>query len=403
MGHHTWNLGVTEVLGPRSLCHNDRVSGVTRRVWLRQSLALAAAVTARRALTAQQSGERFLGTLPLSRPNAAPLNRRLASGLDARLFTDLSTLTPDALITPNDRFYIRTSCPDAARIVEAWTIQVNGLLRRPSEIAADALRRRAEQMGTSLLECSGNSDPDNFGLMSAATWQGVRLRTLFQSLELTPKATHVRISGMDHDRSAMGTSEPGASWIFALADLGDAFLATGMNDRPLSLDHGAPVRLIVPGWYGCVAIKWVNAIEFVDDRVPPTAQMVEFAARTHQRGVPPLASAFAPATIDHCAMPVRIERWASTGRSVYRVVGVQWGGDTPSNALAIRFGRDRPFVPVTDCPRPASTRSWSLWTHEWRPEAPGRYEISLRFTDDAIRTRRLDMDFYRRAVTIPTD
>jgi DMSO/TMAO reductase YedYZ molybdopterin-dependent catalytic subunit len=375
----------------------------TRREFFSRSLALAAIVAARRVSAAQRSaGEQFLGTVPLSGPKATPLNRLLLTGLDARLFTDLSGLTPDLLITPNDRFYVRTAGPDAARIVSAWKIQIGGLVRRPSDIAADDLRRRAEDLGTCLLECSGNSDPDNFGLISAANWRGVRLSSVFRSVERLPEATHVRISGLDHDRSPSGTSVPGASWIFALDELAEAFLATGMNGQTLSLDHGAPIRLVVPGWYGCVAIKWVNAIEFVGDRVPPTAQMVEFAARTHQRGVPALARDFVPATVDHAALPVRIEHWSLSGRPVYRVVGIQWGGDTPSNALEIRFHPDSPFVRVSDCPLPKSTRTWSLWTHEWMPEAPGRYEISLRFSDDAIRTRRLDMDFYRRAVTIPS-
>src|SRR4029453_17551387 len=125
----------------------------------------------------------------------------------------------------------------------------------------------------------------------------------------------------------------GGSWIFALDELREAFLATGMNGVPLPADHGAPVRLVVPGWYGCVCIKWVNAIEFVDDRVPPTGQMIEFAARTHQRGVPSRAIDFHAAAIDQAAFPVRVEHWSTGSRSAYRVIGILWGGEKPSNAL----------------------------------------------------------------------
>ena len=66
-----------------------------------------------------------------------------------------------------------------------------------------------------------------------------------------------------------------------------AFLATGMNGAPLGPDHGFPLRLVVPGWYGCTAIKWVNEIALLDDTAPATDQMREYAGRTHQDPVGP--------------------------------------------------------------------------------------------------------------------
>src|SRR5262249_23935012 len=160
-----------------------------------------------------------------------------------------------------------------------------------------------------------------------------------------------------------------------------AFLATGMNGTPLPRDHGAPVRLIVPGWYGCACINWVNRIEIVDDTAPATSQMREFAGRTHQDGTPLLAREFAPAVIDLAAMPVRVEKWVIDGRLLYRVVGIMWGGSKPSNALEIRFRADEAFVPVGHCPKPENTRTWSVWWHLWRPPSPRTYDIVLRVND----------------------
>jgi DMSO/TMAO reductase YedYZ molybdopterin-dependent catalytic subunit len=193
---------------------------------------------------------------------------------------------------------------------------------------------------------------------------------------------------------------PGASWIFDFEQLREAFLVTEMNGQPLPRDHGAPVRLIVPGWYGCTCIKWVNQITVVDHMAPATPHMREFAGRTHQRPDAMLARDFLPATMDHAAIPIRIEKWEEEGRLFYRVVGILWGGSQPTNALGIRLGSDQPLVPVDDCPLPRSTRTWSLWTHRWTPKAPGRYDITLRLLDPAIRTRRLDASFYRRSVDI---
>ena len=99
-----------------------------------------------------------------------------------------------------------------------------------------------------------------------------------------------------------------------------------MNDGDLPPEHGAPVRLIVPNWYGCSCIKWVSRIDLVGDEEPATSQMREFAARTHQRGMPALARDYEPAVIDLAALPVRVERWRVDDRLVYRVVGIRWGG-----------------------------------------------------------------------------
>jgi DMSO/TMAO reductase YedYZ molybdopterin-dependent catalytic subunit len=208
------------------------------------------------------------------------------------------------------------------------------------------------------------------------------------------------------------TSAPGASWIFTRDELQRALLAVRMNGAPLTRDHGFPVRLVVPGWYGCTCIKWVDRIDLVPGEAPPTIQMREFAARTHQpfdsqeiasslrAGTPLRARDFIPAIVDTAAMPVRVEKWLIGGRLAYRITGIVWGGSTPTNALSIRFKSNQPWVPVDDCPMPASTLTWSLWSHVWRPEAPGRYQIVLRVNDPSIRTRRLDIFFYVREIQI---
>jgi len=95
-----------------------------------------------------------------------------------------------------------------------------------------------------------------------------------------------------------------------------------------------------------------------------------------------------------------VEQWTTPTGTVYRVIGVVWGGEKPTNALTIRFKNNEPFVPVSDCPMPSSTTTWSLWSHEWRPREPGRYRIVLRPRDPAVKARRLDMFFYARDLEI---
>jgi len=372
----------------------------SRRRFLGSMLATLGAAAARLPVMAFGPDDVFVGTVPLegTRPGA-PLGRLLGTGLDARLFTDLSTLAPDASIVPNDRFYIRTSAP--AGLPAPWSLTAGGLVRARRRFTFDDLARLSAAQGVHLMECAGNSDPSNFGLMSAANWDGVPVAQAIDRLQPASRAWRVRVSGRDPDAPS-ATSIPGASWIFARSDLErtGAFFAIAMNGAPLSADHGSPVRLVVPGWYGCCAIKWVDALDLVPDDTATTDQMREFATRTHHTVAPDLAREYEPPAIDHAAMPIRVEKWSAGGRLFYRVIGIQWGGDRPTRALAIRFRSSEPFVPVEQCALPPSTATWSFWSHTWRPTEPRRYEIVLKVTDPSIRTRRLDLYFYTRAVMI---
>lgn len=337
---------------------------------------------------------------------APVLGTVLGVGLDARQFVDLSGLQPEGLITPREKFFVRTAASAATTQAGAWTLGLGGRVRRAVEVRVDALDAEVRATGTHLMECSGNADPANFGLISTARWHGVPLLAVIDRVQPLAGAWRVRVTGLDDEVTPSRSSVPGASWIFSRDDLArtGAFLATRMNDAPLAPDHGFPVRLVVPGWYGCACIKWVSRIDLVPDDEPATGHMQEFAARTHQDGVPRLAREFEPPAIDLAAMPIRVEQWRAAARPVYRVVGVRWGGAAGPAALTIRFKSSQPFVPVDRCdaPPPADggSTSWSLWSHLWHPDAPGRYQIVLGTTDPAIRTRRLDLRYYTRDVQI---
>ena len=355
------------------------------------------------------NGGRLVRRVPLGRLDGRPVppfHQLLGSGLDARQFTDLSTLAPDRLVTPTGEFYIRTATPASLPPAGSWRIELGGLARAAASLPLERLHAEARPMGVHLLECSGNADPANFGLLSAASWQGVPIGWALDRLQPAARDVRIKITGLD-DVGQSRTSVPGAAWVFTRDELEarSAFLATAMNDAPLTPDHGAPVRLVVPNYYGCSAIKWVTRIDAVPDDEPSTTQMREFSARTHQDGVPPLARAFEPPAIDLAATPVRIEEWAvpdgrGGDRRVYRVVGIRWGGTSPKAPLTIRFNHREPFVPVDDCPDAASTTTWSLWSHLWSPPGPGRYRIALGVSDRSIRTRRLDVFYYAREIEI---
>jgi len=347
----------------------------------------------------------LLGTLPLFRGRPTPQTFGVkygGAGLDARLVTDLSLLAPDRLITPTELAYVRTEIPRAAaEHTGPWVIRTLATSRAPTDLALDALAKRARPMGTHLFECAGNANPANFGLMSVAAWDGVPLSEVVADLE-TSGATAVLVGGVDHDGQQAADSMPGASWVFPLASLDGlgAFLATRMNGVPLPPDHGAPVRLVVPGWYACSWIKWVNEIRLVGPDEPATSQMVEFAGRTHQGSPRALAHDFSPPDIQTAATPVRVEKRKGADGLTYRIVGIVWGGTRPVDRLLIRFGAFGDWTPFAVCPAPTTHTTWSLWEYAWKPPGPGIWDITLKAADPSIPQRRLDRGYYMRQVQI---
>ena len=374
-----------------------------------------------RAASLKGREEGVIATLPFVGEGTFPLETTLGAGLGRRRALDLSTLSSVAPVVPQERFFIRTGCPDRLPAAASWRVRVHGLVDAPAEIAIEELERQAVPFGLHLLECAGNSRAAHFGLISAAEWTGVPIARVLERVRPGRRATQVLVSGFDEHGAADPISVPGASWIFGLEQIleSGAFLATRMNGAPLGLDHGHPLRLVVPGWYGCTAIKWVNEIALVDDEAPATDQMREYAGRTHQDAVgprdealvrtgrrpegPPRARDFRPAAIDPAAVPVRVEKIAAAGGGIsYRIVGIRWGGGrTADPGLRIRVGSESRFVPVEETAG-GSPGSWSFWSYTFRPKAPGRHRIDLVLRDPAVRTRRLDMRYYAREIEIET-
>jgi DMSO/TMAO reductase YedYZ molybdopterin-dependent catalytic subunit len=348
------------------------------------------------------AGGELVGRVEFLREGPVEMNVAFGSELDGRLLTALEELSEKNLVTPEERFYLRTRAskilPDAAN----WTVAVDGLTAAKRMIGIAELRAREKPQGLHLMECSGNTRAAHFGMISVGDWAGVALSELLGELKPQAGATRALVNGFDQYVGSSATSVAGASWIFTFEELksAGAFLATKLDGAALTRDHGAPVRLVVPGWYGCTCIKWVNRITFVDDAAAATSQMAEYAGRTHQKGSPRLAREFEAARIDAAAMPIRVEKWRIAGRVKYRVVGLLWGGMGTVRALGIRFNPEEEFVRVQGLPVPQNA-PWTLWWHDWSPAERGTYTIRLAVLEPGgVRTRRLDTGYYARSVEI---
>jgi len=352
-------------------------------------------------IQAQAPTGEFLGNADFLSEGSVQMDVPFGNELDGRLFTSLDAVNERNIVTPADHFYLRTRASQLLPGANSWVIAVDGLVAAATKLKIQELQIAARPIGLHLMECAGNTRAAHFGMISVGEWAGIPVAEILSAAKPANAATQVLVSGFDRYATNSATSIPGASWIFPLEQLlaSKAFLATKLNSEPLSKDHGAPIRLVVPGWYGCACIKWVDQISLLDDSAAATSQMQEYASRTHQNGVPTLAKDFLPARIDHAAMPIRVEKWRIKDTVQYRVVGLLWGGTESVRALGIRFNPEEDFVPVETLATPQK-HPWTVWQHTWKPAAPGRYTIRLAVKDPELHPKRLESGYYARTVEI---
>jgi DMSO/TMAO reductase YedYZ molybdopterin-dependent catalytic subunit len=325
---------------------------------------------------------------------AAPMHTLIGEGRGGRRFTDLSMLQPGQSEIPPDRFFVRSRAPAGLALRHPWSIRVDGEVQKTLSLPLDTLIPLARPQGVVCMECSGNDPGGRFGLLSAANWEGVPMRDVLERIESQAKpsksATRIRVKGMGD-----GDTREGISWIFRREELASAFLATSMEGAPLEPDQGGPVRLMVPGWYGCACIKWIEGISFLDENAPATPHMKDYAERTHQIGVPELAREYRPARMMLSALPIRLEKKEESGRVSWTLVGLTWGGESADADVLIQTG-DGVWRDVEVLARRETPFGWTYWSYAWKPPGTGIYRVRLRPKDPAVRSLRLEEGYYAR-------
>jgi DMSO/TMAO reductase YedYZ molybdopterin-dependent catalytic subunit len=277
---------------------------------------------------------------------------------------DLSLLDEGA--TPNALFFVREHFPAPSISPTGWKLSVGGKVARLMEIGNEELAARASRTLEATLECAEN--PVGGGFVSHAVWTGVSLGALLEAAKPDGEVGSVRLSGAD-----------GFARVIPIAKAmhPDTMLALTMNGQKLPINHGFPVRALIPGWYGMDSVKWLRSIDAVAGEPPPSQEYtreVRSLLLGRQRTEPvremSVKSAFSR-PLDGANL---------VGRR-FLLRGAAWAGENRVRQVDVSTdgGRSWQTARLADEPR---AYTWVRWSAEWKIPGPGSYELLVKAIDD---------------------
>jgi DMSO/TMAO reductase YedYZ molybdopterin-dependent catalytic subunit len=218
-------------------------------------------------------------------------------------------------------------------------------------------------------------------------WTGVSLVSILQECGVEPEAREVVFLGMDSEQdkkweagNAAYLSPHGRSIFVQDALAPDNLLAFAMNGQPLPAEHGFPLRLVLPGWYGMAQVKWLTRIEVIDRRYEG-----RHMARNYQslRAVKsPEGTLWLDTSISRNNLKsviARVTRRRAGERYEYRITGAAWGGPAKIETVEVQVDSGR-WRPATIDQRNGDS-AWLLWSLDWRDAAPGTHTLVSRATN----------------------
>ena len=308
-------------------------------------------------------------------------------------------------LTPADNFFTVKHYEQPTIDPATYQLTVDGLVAHPQTLSLDDLKARSRREVEFTLECSGNTGlPFVIGAIGNARWAGARLGSLLRDAGPLDGATEVVFWGADsgqvtiRDNSGVtgggltGTTtlDAGGGLDLTITErfarsmsLDEAMasrnlLCYDMNGEPLPAEHGAPVRLIAPGWYGVANVKWLTHIEVMDHRYAGRFMARDYVTfRERNVGGETL---WTFTTVGHALLksaPAKVTR--SNNR--FNIIGVAWGAPIRSVEVSIDGG------PWTAANLSGSGRKgskglvWRFWTFDWGTPSAGEHTIASRAID----------------------
>lgn len=274
----------------------------------------------------------------------------------------------------------------------SYRLDVDGRVRQALSLSMQALRERTAITRRVTLECAGNgrslmsprlvSQPWITDGVGTAEWTGVPLRELLDEAGLVEGAIEVAFFGRDRGLHGGVEHEYGRSLTIDEATADGVLLAYEMNGQPLPPQHGYPLRLVVPGWYGMASVKWLDRIVALDRPFegPQQALLYRYTASADDPGEPvtrmnPRSALVPPGIPDGSTR----RRHVTAGR--VSLAGKAWSGYGPIVAVEVSADRGATWWAAEVEPQ-TSEFAWQTFRFAWRADV-GRYGLASRATDAA--------------------
>jgi DMSO/TMAO reductase YedYZ molybdopterin-dependent catalytic subunit len=301
-------------------------------------------------------------------------------------------------VTPTGLHYllVHFDIPDVD--ASAWRLRLDGLVDRPLELSLDDLRARPRQTLPVTLECAGNgralleprplSSPWLYEAIGTAEWTGTSLGPLLDEAGVSERAVELLFSGADRGYQGGEENDYQRSLTIPEARRPEVILAYEMNGAPLQPQHGYPVRLLVPGWYGMTSVKWLSRIEAIDRPFDGYQQTHTYRYKTDADDPgEPVSRMRVRALMTPPGLPdfFTRQRLMQAGPATLR--GRAWSGRAPVARVEVAVDDE-----WRDATLAASMGDWAWrgWSCGWAA-TPGAHRLACRATDADGETQPLEM------------
>jgi sulfane dehydrogenase subunit SoxC len=279
---------------------------------------------------------------------------------------------------------------------QTWSLEIGGRVARPLTLTLAELEARPARTLPVTMECAGNgrallsprpvSQPWLLEAVGTAAWTGTPLRPLLEEAGIEPGALEVVFTGLDRgvQKEVEHVYERSLPVEEALRD--EILLAYAVNGRPLPPQHGFPLRLIVPGWYGMTHVKWLGSIRVVDEPFRGWQQEFAYHLRDSEEESGRGVTRMLPRSL---LVPPGIPDFLSRTRFVdagpCRLEGRAWSGCAPVERVEVSVDGGDGWADAVLGEAP-SEFAWRGWRYEWDAR-PGEHELWCRATDAAGNTQ----------------
>ncbi len=303
-------------------------------------------------------------------------------------------------ITPIGLHYllIHYDIPDVD--VGVWRLDVGGLVERSLSLSLDDLRARPAVDVAVTMECAGNgrvhvephvvSQPWLLEAVGTARWRGTPVSGLLEDAAVRDGAVEVLFTGLD--RGVEGGEEQAYARSLPLAEIlaGDAILAYEVNGVPLPPQHGYPLRLVVPGWYGMTSVKWLSSIAILGEPFDGYQMRHSYRRRQHEDEPGEPIMRMAPRSLmTPPGIPEFLSRSRVLAAGTCELRGRAWSGESTVVGVDVSTDGGASWHETELGDDALGRWAWRPWRFTWEAE-PGDHELCSRARDTAGNVQPLD-------------